>query len=233
MGIKRLVDLMDDAPIALVLGAGASRDFGLPLWDELKSEALKLLNEDTADALNISTSVISDVKHAFLNSGEKTLDTIAGDLGKMPGGLRSRLALQKIIAWAILQCEGIPQTEISDTWIGLLTQFLQEICRKAEIDALTPINIAAVDDFVPSVKLPFYNLTNANLAKRHVICIGLSPSGFNQSKLDLSASKSITFTNTRAELSSFDYTRLTNHSTLYFKDEGLFAKPLMEELTKF
>ncbi len=56
MTFKSLFELLDEAPVTLVLGAGSSCDCGLPTWGKLASQVMRL-SQTHASSLYISKEV--------------------------------------------------------------------------------------------------------------------------------------------------------------------------------
>ncbi|SEK25655.1 hypothetical protein [Pacificibacter marinus] len=367
MDFKTLTELLDDAPVTLVLGAGASKDYGLPDWNELKTHIIDEAREKPL-SLNISDGVFDIIIQALEEAGDKTLDNVAGSLGRQLDGFAARCGLQKLIAYCLIDAEKSCLEKNELGWIELFCSELQKylrsasdqtperkydkrlqnlknlnvvslnydrvflynffyaashtlnnnnqsfreritlersppyvyfglcqphgvlgtlpklstplakvtssnlkffggkssnigfqwlpysplssrslavtalpfgetaaflkLCEANSIDDHIDLNIAAVDDFDDEVDSRNYVHSNQQIKSSHVVCIGLSDLGFNQSQLNFSAAKSVTLTNTSKELRKFDNNRLPTPNVVYFDADGIYATPLIKKMAE-
>lgn len=365
MDFKTLSELLDDAPVTLVLGAGASKDYGLPDWNELKSGIIEEAHQKPLD-LNISEEIFDRIIQALEDAGDKTLDNVVGNLGSQIDGFEARCGLQKLITYCLVCAEknclgqsdlgwielfcselqtylrsasdqtrkrnydkrlknlqtlnvvslnydrvflykflaaakhtlnnknqsfreritlerpppyakfelvqphgvlgtlpkiskrlgkstfegldflGINHSNVGFSWLPYSpisprslamtelpfgdTAAFAKLCKAKSIDNHIGLNIAAVDDFDDEVDSRNYIHANLRIKSSHVVCIGLSDLGFNQSQLDFSTAKSVTLTNTGVELTRFDTNRLPSPDTVYFDPDGIYATPLLEKI---
>jgi len=110
------------------------------------------------------------------------------------------------------------------------TTVFEKTCSHHGSDADIKLNLIAADDLNDAEDLRNYHRANSRFKNSHIICIGLSPMGFNQSKLSFVQAKSVTFTNTENEIIQFDKARLPNKD-LYYVQQGIYAKPLLEKIS--
>ena len=108
-----LFEMLDDAPVTLVLGAGASMDYGLPSWEQLKKQLIEI-----ADAKNAELNISEDIGNFWFNELSSiddltTLDAVAGKIESN----EYYSAFQKMTAYALLLGEEKAAKETKDKWI--------------------------------------------------------------------------------------------------------------------
>lgn len=356
MHIPQLFDLLDDGPVTLALGAGSSKDYGLPDWAELKEQIISSLDHN-ADILNISANHLEDLRTALSMGTENTLDKIASEIFNP----EAREAFQMLIVKALLESEKKSADVEGEFWIERFCETLKDYLKNADRNGSTEksydkrreklatlrvvslnydrvffhrlragiervfseafltwqeikilkwqqplvtvtisqphgtlgrpkfqntttsfeglsgsiyysqalvfksssispygetqlsfglgdvdtfetksssigstpqneLNIVSVDDFIPGANIRAFQASNKFFEKAHVISIGLSELGFNQSLLDFSKAKSVTFTNKFSEIEKFDSTRLPAQEKLCLSEGGIYATPLISAM---
>jgi len=111
MSLATLEKLLEDKTV-FVLGAGSSKPYGFPLWDDLKKVIL-----EKCDQLS-DTSEYSELGLAYWESclnkdDEKSVDTLAKEANDS-----SRKGFQTIVGRYLISCEASDLESNKSDWVG-------------------------------------------------------------------------------------------------------------------
>lgn len=111
MDIPTLKELLEEKT-TLILGAGASFDYGFPLWSGLKSQLLQLLENSEQYGIESTDAVEWWIDRLRKMSKDETIDKVATDAPEEYYDL-----FRKLISIAIIEYEKLDLSESKTGWI--------------------------------------------------------------------------------------------------------------------
>jgi len=137
MSLPTLEKLLEDKTV-FVLGAGSSKPYGFPLWDDLKKVIL-----EKCDQLS-DTSEYSELGLAYWESclnkdDEKSVDTLAKEANDS-----SRKGFQTIVGRYLISCEASDLESNKSDWVEVFHTKVLDLCRDKSPSEILP-NITIVN----------------------------------------------------------------------------------------
>lgn len=123
MNVPSLEKLLQDG-LVLVLGAGASVDYGYPLWKSLKEELVTKLNDSNFDKetdKKLADKWLTAIKDS---SNEQTLDSIISESYK---NIIERNWISNIVMRLLSECERKDKENSEKKWICLFADKFVEL----------------------------------------------------------------------------------------------------------
>ena len=120
-------------PVTFLFGAGASRDYGFPLWSELRSEFLKRLSPDIHGS-TYWLEALTDEKRAHLTLDQLTIDAMG----------KSKTLFQRIVSEVIMDCEAADMSSMKESWIEQFSLSLLELAKDHDLLTMIIQNVSFV-----------------------------------------------------------------------------------------
>ena len=120
-------------PVTFLFGAGASKNYGFPLWSELRSEFLSRLNPD-ADGSSYWLEALTDEKRAHHTLDQLTIDAMGA----------SKTLFQRVVSEIIMDCELADSNSKTESWIEKLSSSLLTLGEDHDVLKMIISNVSFV-----------------------------------------------------------------------------------------